>query len=371
MSLPKDIIQISAYYPPHLGGQENAVQGLARQLAYAGHRVQVLTSAIGGGAVGDASEEGVLVRRLSGLVFGHAPIMPRFPMELFRAAKADTIVHLHIGQAFTPEMVWLVSKLCRFKYIAELHIDFEPSGPVGVLLPLYKRLVLKRVLLSAASIMVLNEKTLHTVRDVYGYTGNVEILRNGIDEAFFAIGRPAFKPEPPKVLRLLSVGRLSKQKNLPVLMHALLLAKRKVHLDLVGEGEEGEAIKGVIADLGLETVTMHGRQDRKAIMGLYKTCDALIMPSLYEAQPLVLLEAMAARIPIIGTEVVGVADHIRGAGIIVEPTAAGLADGIEQYYQKYSLLAEMVEQGGTLAEAFRWRNTLKGYEAAYEAVVES
>ncbi|MEK7152801.1 MAG: glycosyltransferase family 4 protein [Patescibacteria group bacterium] len=162
----KEIIQVSAYYPPHLGGQENAVYDLARQLANAGHQVQVLTSAIGSNTTGTKVEGNVLVRRMRGLVFGHAPIMPSLPAELFRAAKENTVVHLHIGQAFTPEMVWLVSKLRHFKYIAELHIDFEPSGPVGVLLPLYKRLILKRVLQSAESIITLNEKTLRTVREV-------------------------------------------------------------------------------------------------------------------------------------------------------------------------------------------------------------
>lgn len=365
----KDIIQVSAYYPPHLGGQENAVHELARQLANVGYRVQVLTSAVGSAETGTKSEDGISVRRLRGLVFGHAPIMPAFPVELFRTAKPDTIVHLHIGQAFTPEMVWLVSKLRHFKYIAELHIDFEPSGPAGVLLPLYKRLVLKRVLQSAASIITLNDRALHTVREYYGYTGRVEIMHNGISEAYFTINRPPLKPEPPQPLRLLFVGRLSKQKNLPTLMKALAMTKRKVHLDLVGDGEEREAVKRAIRNCGLTNVSMHGRQGQAEVMKFYKTCDALIMPSLYEAQPLVLLEALAARIPIIGTSVIGVEDHIRGAGIIVEPTIAGLVEGIKQYYARYPLLQEMTSHGYALADAFRWRNTLKDYERLYDAVL--
>jgi len=363
-----DIIQASAFYPPHLGGQEYLVHDLTKQLAKAGHRVQVVTSAIGSDRPGTQLEDGVVVKRLRGLTFGHAPIMPAFAAELFRAAKQDTVVHLHIGQAFTPEMVWLVSKLRHFKYIAELHIDFEPSGPAGVLLPLYKRLILGRVLQSAATVVTLNKKTLQTVRDVYGYTGKALVMHNGIDEAYYAIKRPAPGPAPPKTLRLLFVGRLSKQKNLPVLLRALTMTKRKVHLDIIGEGEERQAAEKAIAAYDLTNVTMHGRQDRQQVMEFYKSCDALVMPSLYEAQPLVLLEALAAGIPIIGTNVIGVADHITGAGIIVDPTAEGLADGIEQYYKRYSLLEEMVNWGRSRAETFRWRNTLKEYESLYEEV---
>jgi glycosyltransferase involved in cell wall biosynthesis len=365
----KDIIQVSAYYPPHLGGQENAVYDLSQQLAANGHRVQVLTSTAGGSIAGPKKEGNVLVNRMRGLIFGHAPIMPSFPAELFRAATTNSVVHLHIGQAFTPEMVWLVSKLRRFKYIAELHIDFEPSGPAGVLLPLYKRVLLRRVLHSAASVITLNEKTLRTVRETYGYTGRAEVMHNGIDESYFAIERPAFNPQPPDILRLLFVGRLSKQKNLPTLIKALKMTSRNVYLDLLGDGEERDSVKKAIAEQGLTNVTMHGRQGREEVMKYYRSCDALIMPSLYEAQPLVLLEAMAARIPIIGTNVIGVEDHIKGAGIVVEPTAEGLAGGIEQYYQRYPLLQNMIERGYAIADKFRWRNALKEYEGLYEAVV--
>lgn len=365
----KDILQISAYYPPHLGGQENVVRDLSGQLADAGHRVQVLTSVKGSGRAGVKTENNVFVRRMRGLVFGHAPIMPLFPVQLFRAAKPNTVVHLHIGQAFTPEMVWLVSKLRRFKYIAELHIDFEPSGPAGVLLPLYKKLILKRVLQSAAAVVTLNEKTLRIVRERYDYAGDARILRNGINEAYFTLNRPAAHPTPPEILRLLFVGRLSKQKNLSTLLEAMATTKRKVYLDVLGDGEERESIKRAIKSHGLTNVTLHGRQEREEVMKYYKSCDVLIMPSLYEAQPLVLLEAMAAGIPIIGTEVIGVADHIRGAGIIVEPTVSGLIEGIEQYYKQYFSLPGMIERGRTIANTFRWRNVLQEYERLYETVV--
>ncbi|HXH27350.1 MAG TPA: glycosyltransferase family 4 protein, partial [Candidatus Acidoferrum sp.] len=183
MKTKQPVIHVSAYYPPHLGGQENAVRDLARELTKADHRVEVLTSSQGGTA-GSKTEEGVRVKRMRGFVFGHAPIMPWFPFALFRRAKPGSLVHLHIGQAFTPEIVWLLAKLRRFKYVAELHIDFEPSGPAGILLPLYKKYVLKRVLQSAAAIVTLNQKTLDTVREAYQCTGLARVLNNGIDEDF-------------------------------------------------------------------------------------------------------------------------------------------------------------------------------------------
>lgn len=367
----RTIIQISAYYPPHLGGQENAVHDLAHQLADRGHRVRVLTSTRGKGARGDSREGGVLVTRFPGIVFGHAPIMFGFFRTLLAITSKNSVVHLHIGQAFTPEMVWLVSKFRKFKYIAQLHIDFEPSGPAGVLLPLYKRFILRRALRAAGAVIVLNEKTFKTVRDYYGFEGRLGIMNNGIDETYFKLKRSSFQQKPPATLRLLFVGRLSRQKNVPVLLDALKLTKRSVHLDIIGEGSEGEAVQKTVQKNKLTNVTLHGRLPRGEVMKFYQTCDALVMPSLYEAQPLVLLEAMAARIPIIGTNVIGVGEHINNAGIVVGPTAEGLAKGIDRYYSDYVLLPKYVKAGYKKAEKLRWSHTLPEYERLYEEVLEA
>lgn len=367
----RHIVQVSAYYPPHLGGQENAVQALANQLASNGHRVRALASTEGDGERGNSQEGEVLVTRLPGMVFGHAPIMPSFFRALHMIASKDSVVHLHIGQAFTPEMVWLVSKFRKFNYIAQLHIDFEPSGPAGILLPFYKRFILRRVLQAAGAVIVLNEKTFKTVRDFYGVNGRLRIMNNGIDEVYFTLKRSPFATEPPATVRLLFVGRLSQQKNVPELLKAIKPTKQKVHLDIIGEGSEGALIRRMIEENKLTNVTLHGRLPRSDVMKFYQKCDALIMPSLYEAQPLVLLEAMAARIPIIGTNVIGVGEHIKNAGIAVEPTVQGLKEGIERYFKEYGLWPERVQRGYKKAEKLRWSHTLPKYERLYEEVLES
>lgn len=368
MSQSRDIILVSAYYPPHLGGQENAVQGLAENLVKAGHTVSVVTSAQGS-KPGKTVERHVHVERLGGIVFGHAPIMPAFLPALWRRLRPDSIVHVHIGQAFTPEMVWLTSKLRGRPFIAQLHIDFEPSGPAGFLLPFYKKHVLAPVLRAAAAVITLNQKTLHTVRSAYGYGGPTAILPNGIDDVYFEVRRPARAKNPPKTLRLLFVGRLTKQKNIPQLLEALAKTKRSARLDIIGSGEEEQAISQKISQLGLKNVTLHGALPRQAVLEFYRTCDALVMPSLYEAQPLVLLEAMASRVPIIGTTAFGIAEHLQNAGIIVEPSAGGLAAGIERLDRDYAALPELTEQAYQKAAAMRWQPTIQKYENLYNAVV--
>src|SRR6478672_9902090 len=108
-----EVILVSAYYPPHLGGQEVAVRDLAKQLASIGVEVQVVTSNLGA-TVGVSVEDLVTVTRLRSSEFAHSAIMWSLPYWLLRHARRETIVHLHVGQAFTPEVIWLISKFKHF-----------------------------------------------------------------------------------------------------------------------------------------------------------------------------------------------------------------------------------------------------------------
>jgi glycosyltransferase involved in cell wall biosynthesis len=365
------IIQVSAYYPPHLGGQEYAVQGLAAGLVNAGHDVSVLTSALGT-EPDDLPQDviGLQIDRLPAKEFGHAAIMPKLVPKLMELPPKDSVVHLHIGQAFTPEAVWAASRLRGYRYIAQLHIDFKPSGPAGVLLPAYKRAVLGPVLRRAAAVIVLNKNMRLVARKVYGVKGPLQIMNNGIDEAFFNISRLPFAAQPPEIPRLLFVGRINPQKNLKLLLDAMAQSKKPLALDIVGDGPDLPEVKALIAKHGLNNVTVHGRLNRHKILDFYANCDALVMPSLYEAQPLVLLEAMAARIPIIGTNVVGVAEHIKDCGIVVEPIVDSLLEGLEKYRKNYADLPQMVERGYAKAESLRWSSLVPEYVDLYQKVLE-
>ncbi|HET7302435.1 MAG TPA: glycosyltransferase family 4 protein [Candidatus Saccharimonadales bacterium] len=363
------IVQVTAYYPPHLGGQENVVQDLACHLAKGGHQVTVITSAVGGGAAGVTVEGGVRVIRLSAFEFGHAAIMPGFFATLCREIDEHTIVHLHIGQAFTPEITALASMLRHAPFIAELHIDFQPSGPAAALLPFYKKHILGPVLRRADRVVVLNKAMQQRVRSLYNIA-DAQIMSNGIDEAFFKVQRKRRYLGHGDQLRLLTVGRLTEQKNIGTLLRAIARCKRSVHLDVVGHGEQSAQLHALRDTLELAgKVTLHGKQPRQVVLDFYKDCDVLVMPSLYEAQPLVLLEAMAARIPIIGTDVVGVGEHLQNCGILVSPTEKALHEAIEQFGTTPEQLQTQVEQGFQKANNLRWSVLKHTYTSLYQEVL--
>jgi glycosyltransferase involved in cell wall biosynthesis len=109
---------------------------------------------------------------------------------------------------------------------------------------------------------------------------------------------------------LLCVGRLSHEKGHGDLVRAFpktreLVANSPLHLVLVGEGPERPRIEELCRSLNLtDAVTLAGQQDD--INPYYAIADVFLLPSLTEGCPNVLLEAMAAGVPVVATAVGGV-----------------------------------------------------------------
>jgi len=105
---------------------------------------------------------------------------------------------------------------------------------------------------------------------------------------------------------IIFVGRLHPQKNLKTLLQAIELARKKIpdiRLLIVGEGPQREEIIKYVRDLYLnKTVKLLGIVSGLDLVRLYKSSHLFILPSIYEGQPLTLLEAWAAKLPVITTK---------------------------------------------------------------------
>jgi len=104
---------------------------------------------------------------------------------------------------------------------------------------------------------------------------------------------------------ILRVGRLARSKDNGVLLRALAACDGVAHLVFVGEGEEQAALTAQSAELGLShRVTFAGY--RRDISTLLAISDVLVICSAKEGLPIVLLEAMAAQVPVVSTAVGGI-----------------------------------------------------------------
>src|SRR5665213_2950778 len=119
------IVQIVGYYPPHLGGMEVVVRETSLALARTGCPVEVITSNVGSKNLSPVEHQrNYRLRRLRAFEFAHTPFMPALLWQLLRVKK-PAIFHLHLSQAYLPEIVWLAAKLRRIPYVVHFHLDTE------------------------------------------------------------------------------------------------------------------------------------------------------------------------------------------------------------------------------------------------------
>lgn len=145
-----------------------------------------------------------------------------------------------------------------------------------------------------------------------GSEGKVEVVRNGIDDAFWAAASGAER-DPH---HLIAAGRLVPVKGFDVLLEAVAACRGQglpVRLTLFGDGPEGPALKGQAVRLGLDgAVSFAGHAEPEALRAAYAEAGVFVLSSRSEGLPLALLEAMAAGLVPVCTDAGGV-DEVLGA----------------------------------------------------------
>ena len=185
---------------------------------------------------------------------------------------------------------------------------------------------------------------------------------------------------------LLVVGRLRIRKGVDVLLEAMPELLRRhpgTRLRIAGDGEHRAALERAAAALGLgDAVSFLGRADAVRVRRLLRGAVALVVPSIYEGMPLVVLEAMEASVPVVASRVSGIPEVVEDGrtGWLVPPEEpASLAAALAAALDDPAAAADRGAAGRRrLAERFRpahaarrWRGAvLGGGEAGAETAGE-
>ena len=147
---------------------------------------------------------------------------------------------------------------------------------------------------------------------------------------------------------MLSVGRLETEKNPLLLADILAELGAGYRLQIVGEGPLEADLRARLEELGvadraelLGYVPLDG-----GLMDRYRAADLFLHVSWTEGLPQVLLEAFAARAPVVATDVGGVGAVAGGAALLIEPgDARAAADAIRRLMGDSALRSELVAAG--------------------------
>lgn len=163
--------------------------------------------------------------------------------------------------------------------------------------------------------------------------------------------------ETPHVLkedRIISVGRLSKEKGHEYLIRAFAKLENKWILDIVGDGPEYEKLRALSETLHIsDKIVFHGyKLDFSEIIAKAKI---FVLPSLYECFPQALIEAMALKLPCIATNCILDSSIIVNNynGLLVEPgNVAALATGMDKLIKNENLRCSISKNAMKVRESF-------------------
>lgn len=337
------ILMVSDVYFPRVNGVSTSIETFRRCLADGGIEVRLVVPRYGD----EADEPGVV--RVPG-----RPV-PRDPEDclvgwraMHRAvlAAAGDCDLIHLQTPFVAHYAGLsAARRLGLPVLATYHTLFEeylqhyaPWLPAGWLRRQAR--ALSRRQCNALHGVVVPSTAMRRRLEDYGVTAPMHVLPTGIPVDRFAGGdgaafRAAHGIAPGRPVALF-VGRVAHEKNIGFLLHAMTHARRYCHdplLIVAGEGPATAALQAQVDTLGLTgNVRFIGYLDRRqGLPACYAAADAFVFASRTETQGLVLLEAMAAGLPVVGLAEMGTVDILApGRGCVVppaEPAAFGEAVG--------------------------------------------
>lgn len=315
-------------YRPVVNGVVASVEALAEGLQRRGHRVYCFAPRMPGQA-----EDGALEVRIPSLPLPATPYRLTLPLvsrrNLNAVVKRLSLVHVH-----SPFVTgWMGARYARrygmplvYTYHTQLeayahYVPFEPNATR------FAASQLTRTFANLADAVIVPTPAMAARLGELGVRVRIEVVPTGIDLAAFGAGR---RDESLRVRLgaagadrlLLYVGRLAKEKNVELLLHALVLTRDpSLRLAIAGDGPLRAELESIAGQLGLaDRVRFLGSVARADLPDLYASADAFVMPSTTETQGLVQAEALAAGVAVIAAAAPQNRDVLGAAGILVPPT---------------------------------------------------
>jgi len=346
---------VSPYGYPHPGGVNEHVRFTFEAMRRMGHDPWIVTSKYGR----ERESEGHVIRLGTGWAapangsVGRVTLGLRFKHQAREVLAQHRFDILHFHEPFVPFLSPTMLDASETVNVATFHAfgGFSPSYWIGSRFA--GRLAAKldgRIAVSTAARHFINRY----------FPGEYRIIPNGVDLERFADAEP-FEELRDGILNILFVGRFEERKGFIHLLKAYhRLRKRKVDARLLvaGAGSKQREYRRFVGLRGIRDVEWLGRVSDEDKVRYFASADIFCAPNTgQESFGIVLLEAMAAGVPIVASDIHGFKRVIERnvQGLLVEPrNPRALAAALYRLAIDPDLRHDMGEAGRARAPEFSW-----------------
>ena len=378
------IALVSPYDFPYPGGITEHIIALANGAQQRGHEVQILAACSGyQGQI--FSNTRVVTNKITAVpIGGSVARVGLSPFSYSRIKKilqreAFDVIHLH--EPFTPSIAWFVLMqtytMPQTVTIGTFHAYHERPNWFYVRgRPIFSKFFARLDNLIAVS------RAAHNF--VYQmFPGDYRIIPNGVDlnrfgkeiESMSGAGPPG----PNKKLTILFVGRLDKRKGFLNLLQAFIKIKPNyphLQLKVVGPFKSGacQPYQDIARAHHVTDIEFVGYISPEKLPGVYHTADIFCAPSIgFESFGIILLEAMAAGLPIVASDILGYRSVITAGqeGLLAPPgQPMGLANALCQLLDNPHLRQAMGRRGRLKANQYNWDHIVDKILEVYLDTIE-
>lgn len=361
------ILMISDVYFPRINGVSTSIKTFREELTQLGHEVTLIAPAYPGHEETDPNIIRIPSRYL--LIDPEDRIMKRKMISsLKQELSSRQFDILHIQTPFMAHYAGIeLSNALNIPRVVTYHTHFEeylyhylPFAPKA-LMRFSARWFNRQQCNDVDSIIVPSTIMLDVLRK-YGIHKPIEIIATGINERFFTPGNgEQFRIKYNIDLKrpvIVHIGRIAHEKNIDFLLNVLVELRKTIPdilLVIAGEGPARNHLMKLCESLGIgNNVLFVGYLDREtSLLDCYCAGDAFVFASKTETQGLVLLEAMAQKIPVVSLSILGTKDILdAGKGAMVAE------DNIYDFTEKLTTLFNSPDLHKQLSEeAFAYART--------------
>ena len=235
-------------------------------------------------------------------------------VNLHRQLKGSGITHLHAHWSTNSAAV---AMLCRL--LGGPRYSFTVHGPDELFVLEENNVALK--MQHAERVVAITEYCRGILNDYSGgrFDPKIEIVHCGLD-----LGEFTAATDVPESQHLVCIGRLCEAKAQTLLMDAVAQVSPQhpgFRITLIGDGDTRAQVEAKIAEHGLQDiVTLAGWQDNKTVQSTLKASRAMVLPSLHEGLPIVIMESLAMGRPVVSTRINGIPELVDDVcGWLAEP----------------------------------------------------